>query len=159
MVMFWVQLHNTLLVSINKETCQFLGSLIGEVVEVDSGVAGNYFVKDCLLSPIGGFNGQDNVKFKTWLLTSSSPKNRASKANSGVFSSPKSTGPSVEAVNMELVFMENGCSHEINGYSWGYPTQLGQASLVSGKLCIEYLTARNGAVGVLDVNNGNNSGL
>ncbi|KAL5833627.1 hypothetical protein ACOSQ3_017301 [Xanthoceras sorbifolium] len=39
-VMFWIQIHNTPLLCMNKETCFFLGSLIGEVVEVDSSMVG-----------------------------------------------------------------------------------------------------------------------
>ncbi|KAL5774502.1 hypothetical protein ACOSP7_012059 [Xanthoceras sorbifolium] len=39
-VMFWIQIHNTPVLCMNKETCFFLGSLIGEVVEVDSSMAG-----------------------------------------------------------------------------------------------------------------------
>ncbi|KAL5764791.1 hypothetical protein ACOSQ2_017385 [Xanthoceras sorbifolium] len=40
-VMFWIQIHNTPLLCMNKETCFFLGSLIGEVVEVDSSMVGH----------------------------------------------------------------------------------------------------------------------
>ncbi|KAL5834913.1 hypothetical protein ACOSQ4_014410 [Xanthoceras sorbifolium] len=42
-VMFWIQIHNTLILCMNKETCFFLGCLIGEVVEVDSSMTGKCF--------------------------------------------------------------------------------------------------------------------
>ncbi|KAL5835266.1 hypothetical protein ACOSQ4_014763 [Xanthoceras sorbifolium] len=138
-VMFWVQIHNTPLLCMNKETCQFLGSLIGEAVKVDLGMAGDCFgkylrvrrylyvvvaddepktilllkyerlpdicthcdfvehvIQDCLLSLIGGFKRQDNMKFGTWLRATSPSKNQAGRVNSGASSFPKSMGPTLD---------------------------------------------------------------
>ncbi|KAL5819516.1 hypothetical protein ACOSQ4_023358 [Xanthoceras sorbifolium] len=55
-VMFWIQIHNTPLLCMNKETCSFLGSLIGEVVEVDSSMAGVSSPNEVLLN-VGGSGG------------------------------------------------------------------------------------------------------
>ncbi|KAL5821568.1 hypothetical protein ACOSQ3_023450 [Xanthoceras sorbifolium] len=128
-VMFWIQIHNTPLLCMNKETCSFHGSLIGEVVEVDSSMAGECFGKylqvrvwvdltkalkrflrvamaadepetilllkyerlpdfcthcglvghvlhDCLLTPVGGFKGEEDRKFCAWLRATSPLKSR-----------------------------------------------------------------------------------
>ncbi|KAL5788023.1 hypothetical protein ACOSP7_004972 [Xanthoceras sorbifolium] len=74
-VMFWIQIHNTPFLCMNKETCFFLGSLIGEVVEVDSSMAG-HVLRDCLLTPVGGFKGEEDRKFGAWLRTNSPLKSR-----------------------------------------------------------------------------------
>ncbi|KAL5839588.1 hypothetical protein ACOSQ4_012196 [Xanthoceras sorbifolium] len=50
-VMFWIQIHNTPILCMNKETCFFLGSLIGEVVEVDSSMTGWVVELEVLVLP------------------------------------------------------------------------------------------------------------
>ncbi|KAL5861145.1 hypothetical protein ACOSQ4_002441 [Xanthoceras sorbifolium] len=67
--MFWVQIHNLSLLCMTRDICDFLGGLIGGVVEVDSGMAGNCYDKYL----------RNSMKFGSWFRASSPPKNRAGK--------------------------------------------------------------------------------